>query len=75
LFHIVKTVVNADGIVVSGAALPVSFDSRLEASDFLQRYLALVFAAGKIGHSPRGAYWWGCDETPDLHLHRYTIEH
>ena len=75
LFHIVKTVVNAEGVVVSGGPLPMSFDSKVEASDFLRRYLALVFAAGKSGHAPKEAYWWGCDETPNLHLHRYTIEH
>jgi hypothetical protein len=73
VFHIVKTIVDAHGAVVSGGPLPVSFESEIEASAFLEHYLALVFAAGKCGHQDR--YWWGCDETADLHLHRYTIEH
>jgi hypothetical protein len=75
VFHIVKSVVDAHGVVVTGGPLPVSFDSEVEAREFLDRYPTLVFAGGKCGRQPEGAFWWGCDETPDLHLHRYTIEH
>ena len=75
MVHIVKVIVDAQGSVVTGGSLPVSFESEIEASDFLDRYLALVFAEGKSGYQLEDAYWWGADETHDLHLHRYTIAH
>jgi len=64
---------SAGGMIVCGA-LPVSFDNKGDANHFMEHYLSLTFARGKSGYHLDDEYWWGCDETPELQLHRFTIE-
>jgi len=75
MFRISKAVFDSAGLMVAQGSLPVGFDSRADATDFMERYLALVFAGGKSGYQRDDQSWWGCDDTAELELHRYRIEH
>lgn len=71
---ILKTVCDAAGVVVGGQALPLEFDTAAAARSFMDAYVSIVFEAGRSGYDPAGAYWWGCDETQDIKLHRYILQ-
>ena len=75
MVRISKAVFDAAGTIVARGALPLNFDTTADATDFMERYLALVFAGGKSGYQRDDESWWGCDDTLDLELHRYRIEH
>ena len=74
MVQILKMSFDASGGMVACGALPVSFDNAVDASTFMKHYLSLAFARGKSVYQRDDAYWWACDETPELQLHRFTIE-
>jgi hypothetical protein len=74
MVQILKMSFDSAGGMVACSALPISFDNRADASHFMEHYLVLAFARGKCGYQLDDEYWWGCDETPELQLHRFTLE-
>ena len=75
MVQILKMTFDSAGGMVACGALPINFDTETDASQFMEHYLSLAFARGKCGYQLEDEYWWGCDETPELQLHRFTLEH
>jgi hypothetical protein len=74
MVQIFKMTFDSTGGMVACGAMPISFDSEADANRFMEHYLEHAFAGGKCGYRLDDEYWWGCDETPDLQLHRFTID-
>jgi hypothetical protein len=74
MFQIFETTLDAGGALVSCGSLPIHFANKSDATRFMNQYLTMVFASGKSGYQLDDGYWWGCHDTPEVELHRYTIE-
>jgi hypothetical protein len=72
--HIQTIILDSTGATVGSGRLPVSFDCEADAIDFMRRFIPLTFAYGKSGYQAADRYWWGCDATPRLEVHRFTIK-
>jgi hypothetical protein len=72
--RVCKVVQNARGALVGYNELPLRFDTAAQAIQFMNWYVAAVFAGGKCGYQREGRYWWGCDDSSELELHRYAVD-
>ena len=75
MVQILKMTFDAAGGMVACGALPIRFDTEADATDFMEQYLQMTFGRGKSGYQLEDEYWWGCDESPELQLHRFTLDH
>jgi hypothetical protein len=74
MFRVFKTVVDPSGDVVTRMVLPFAFETVIEANDFMDVYVPAVFEGGTSGYQDNDDYWWGCDATEELTIHRYIVE-
>jgi hypothetical protein len=75
MFHIIEMIFDASGSVVDRNPMPLVFDERGHAVNFIRTYLAQAFAGGSSGYQPEDDFWWGRDDEGAQKLHCFTIEH
>jgi hypothetical protein len=75
MLQILKVTLDARGALVRAVSLPLIFESRDYAIDVMDQFIRSTHENGRSGYNARDEYWWGCDDTPDIQIHRYMIGH
>jgi hypothetical protein len=73
MIYIIKTTLDQNGDQVACEPLPVRFDQRAHARQFLDHYIAHVYADGRGGYEAEPQSWWACEATPSATVDRYTL--
>jgi hypothetical protein len=74
MFHICEMVLDANGRLLSREELPYVFLDADTAGKFLDCFVEETFATGKSGYQREEECWWGCNDTTEIKLYRYTVE-
>ena len=73
MIYIIQTILNHNGDQVVCEPLPVRFAHRAVAKQFLDHYIAHVYAEVRVGYEAEPQSWWACEPTRSTTLHRYTL--
>jgi hypothetical protein len=73
MIYIIKTILDHKGQQVAREPLPVMFDRAADARQFLDRYLADIYADGRGGYEAKHRSWWACDDSASATIHRYSL--
>jgi hypothetical protein len=73
MIYIIKTTLDQNGDQVARETLPVTFDRAADARQFLDCYLADVYADGRGGDAAKHRSWWACDDSASAAIHRYSL--
>jgi hypothetical protein len=73
MVYIIQTILDHNGDQVACEPSPVRFAHRAQAKQFLDPYIAHVYAEGRVEYEAEPQSWWACDAAASATVHRYTL--